>query len=330
MYETRGGFFVANAQRLLFILFTLFSIVTFAAKTAGAAEQVPAEALPPIPRVDRTDFPLLYLSSPQMQGDAIWLVQARLRELGYEIEPDGVFNQATSDFIKIFQLANNLQEDGRVTQEVWEKLMNEEADEACFTQPAGPPRIRMEIDLVKHTLTVFSDNQLIKQFKVGVGKSSTPSPLGEWKVVQKSLNWGNGFGTRWMGLNVPWGVYGIHGTDKPYSVGGNLSHGCIRMRNQDVEVLYPLIPMGTTVKIMENGQIFPKSFSAPTLKEKSYGQNVVYLQSRLKEKGVLFDNADGRYGKMTAFAVKYYQIWNGLNPTGVADKELYRSLGMIN
>jgi len=320
---------VANAHRFLFILFTLFIIINFGPQTASAALQVPAEASSPIQRVDRTDFPVLYLTSPQLQGDAIWLVQARLRELGYEIEPDGIYNQTTSDLIGIFELANNLKVDGIVTQEVWKKLMADEGGEPCLTGTETGAKIRMEIDLVKHTLTVFSDNQQIKQFKVGVGKSSTPSPLGEWKITQKSLNWGNGFGTRWMRLNVPWGIYGIHGTDKPYSVGGSLSHGCIRMRNKDVEVLYPLIPMGTAVKIMENGQIFPKSFSAPTLKEKSYGQNVVYLQSRLKEKGIMFDNADGRYGKMTVLAVKYYQIWHGLTPTGVADKETYRSLGMI-
>lgn len=318
-----------NIIRLSLILFTLFSAIALTTTTARAAEQAPTEGSPPIQRVDRTDFPVLYLTSPQMQGDAIWLVQARLRELGYDIEPDGIYNQTTCDLISIFELANNLKVDGIVTQEVWEKLMADEGGEPCITGMETGPRIRIEIDLVKHTLTVFSDNQQIKQYKVGVGKSSTPSPLGEWKITQKSLNWGNGFGTRWMRLNVPWGIYGIHGTDKPFSVGGNWSHGCIRMRNKDVEALYPLIPMGTTVKIMENGEIFPKSFSAPTLKEKSYGQNVVYLQSRLKEKGIMLDNADGRYGKMTVLAVKYYQVWNGLPPTGVADKETYRSLGMI-
>ena len=318
-----------KTDRLVLILFIVFSVVFFSPVPASSADKVPDATPTPIERIDRTDFPVLYLSSPQLQGDAIWMVQARLRELGYDIEPDGIFNQTTSDLIGIFELANNLTVDGTVTQEVWEKLMTDEGGEPCLTGSEIGPKIRIEIDLVKHTLTVFSDNQQIKQFPVGVGKSSTPSPLGEWKITQKSLNWGNGFGSRWMRLNVPWGIYGIHGTDKPYSVGGSLSHGCIRMRNKDVEALYPLIPMGTPVKVMENGQIFPKSFSAPTLKEKSYGQNVVYLQSRLKEKGIMFDNADGRYGKMTVLAVKYYQIWHGLTPTGVADKETYRSLGMI-
>ena len=314
-------------------LITLVMVLYASIFYPGAARASQDNNLSPnqtlLERVDRTDFPVLYLASPQLQGDAVWMVQARLKELGYEIEPDGIFSEATRELVRLFQMANNLEADGKVTQNVWERLMNDEGEEPVLSQAAGESKISIEIDVGKHTLAVFSNGQPIKQYKVGVGKGSTPSPLGEWKIIQKSLNWGNGFGTRWMRLSVPWGIYGIHGTDKPYSVGGSLSHGCIRMRNKDVEALYPLISLGTSVKIMENGQIFPKSFSAPTLKEKSYGQNVVYLQSRLKEAGIMFDNADGRYGKMTVLAVKYYQIWHGLTPTGVADKETYRSLGMI-
>ncbi|PKM77337.1 MAG: hypothetical protein CVU90_07760 [Firmicutes bacterium HGW-Firmicutes-15] len=314
--------------RLFLILIALLFVIIFPAGLAKAQEGVSSKPSS-IERVDRTDFPILYLKTPQLQGDAIWMVQALLRDIGYEIEPDGVYSEATSEFIRLFQLANNLVVDGRVTQEVWERLINDEPEAPCLTQPEGEAKISIEIDVAKHSLIVFSDGQQIKKFVVAVGKSSTPSPLGEWKIVQKSYNWGNGFGTRWMRLSVPWGIYGIHGTNQPGSIGYSASHGCIRMRNKDVEALYPLIPMGTTVKMMENGQIFPKSFSAPTLKEKSYGQNVVYLQSQLKEKGIMFDNADGRYGKMTVLAVKYYQSWHGLTPTGVADKETYRSLGMI-
>lgn len=315
---------MSRARWLLFILIMLFLILP-----PGIANSEETNSKAPVERVDRMDFPTLYLATPQLQGDAVWMVQARLRELGYEIEPDGIFSQNTSDLIKVFQLANNLQADGRVTQEVWVKLMEEESVESVLNQPPAKGRISIEIDLIKHSLTVYENRQVIKKFAVGVGKSSTPSPLGEWKVVQKSLDWGNGFGTRWMGLNVPWGIYGIHGTNKPYSVGQSMSHGCIRMRNKDVEALYPLIPMGTLVKIVENGQMVPDDFKPANLKYKSYGQQVVYLQSRLKERGIIFDNADGRYGKMTELAVKYYQIWNGLNPTGKTDTETYRSLGMI-
>lgn len=294
-----------------------------------AAQQKQANEIETI-RIDNSDFPILYLGKPRLVGDAVWMVQARLKELGYEIIPDGQYDQTTAEAVQIFQTANQMQADGVVTQAVWECLMYDAASEPCLTGAANTDlKTRIEIDLVKHKLTVFQDQEVIKEYAVGVGKSRTPSPLGEWKVVHKGVAWGNGFGTRWMGLNVPWGIYGIHGTDKPYSVGSSMSHGCIRMRNRDVEELYPLIPVGTRVKIMENGQIFPKNFRGRKLKKNSSGQNVVYLQSRLKEKGIIFDAADGRFGNMTELAVKYYQVWHDLAPTGIADEATYRSLGMI-
>ncbi len=280
-------------------------------------------------RVDRTDFPALYLADPPIQGEAVWMVQARLRELGYDIEPSGVYDQATNDLIKIFEVANGLAADGQVTPAVWEELMDEQTDQPAIAQTGGKSSRLIEIDIVRHKLTLYEGDQVLKTFPVGVGKYSTPSPVGEFKVIQKSTDWGNGFGTRWMGLNVPWGVYGIHGTDKPYSVGQSLSHGCIRMRNKDVEALYPLVTVGTAVKMVANGKIAPTYFKGRELKTKSTGQDVVFLQYRLKERGIVFDKADGRFGKMTELAVKYYQVWHGLTPTGKGDAATYRSLGLI-
>ena len=46
------------------------------------------------------------------------------------------------------------------------------------------------------------------------------------------------------------GVIGIHGTNAPWTVGQNLSHGCIRMLNRDIEKLVPLLPLGTPVRIV--------------------------------------------------------------------------------
>lgn len=314
-----------RSRKFLLILLTMFTIIIFPVRGLHCQETSPESSV----RVDRNDFPALYLSDPELQGYAVWMVQALLREQGYDIEPNGIYNEALYDVVKIFQIANNHKADGKVTREVWEQLINEDIDEPCLTQPEGQTKIRIEIDVAKHTLTVFSDNQPIKKFPVGTGKSGTPSPLGEWKIVQKSSKIGGPFGTRFMRLNVPWGTYGIHGTNQPNSIGWSSSHGCIRMRNKEVEALYPLIPIGTPVKIMNSGQIIPKYYKIRTLQEKSIGQDVVYLQYRLKEKGMVFGNVDGKYGKMTTLAIKYYQTWHGLNPTGKLDIETYRSLGLI-
>jgi lipoprotein-anchoring transpeptidase ErfK/SrfK len=51
----------------------------------------------------------------------------------------------------------------------------------------------------------------------------------------------------WLGLSHP--HYGIHGTDNPISIGGYVSHGCVRMYNRDVLDLANQVPIGTVVII---------------------------------------------------------------------------------
>src|SRR4051812_5566899 len=107
----------------------------------------------------------------------------------------------------------------------------------------------IRINLWKNELIVLKNNKVIKRLSIASGTEESPTPIGIFKVEEKSKSWGGGFGTRWLGLNVPWGQYGIHGTNKPILIGKNVSSGCIRMRNKDVEALYDLIPNGTIVHI---------------------------------------------------------------------------------
>ena len=62
----------------------------------------------------------------------------------------------------------------------------------------------------------------------------------------------NVLGTRWMGFENQPGVmgYGIHGTERPESIGGDESMGCVRMRNREVEELFGVVPRGTPVRIL--------------------------------------------------------------------------------
>lgn len=99
-------------------------------------------------------------------------------------------------------------------------------------------------------LNMYVGGQLAKTYPVGVGKSSTPTPSGDYKVINKVTNPGGVLGTRWMGLNIPGGNYGIHGTNNPSSIGKLVSLGCIRMQNHNVEELFPQIPVGTPVHIV--------------------------------------------------------------------------------
>lgn len=69
------------------------------------------------------------------------------------------------------------------------------------------------------------------------------------RIINKQYNPGGPFGVLWMGLSKP--HYVIHGTDDPSSIGRLVSHGCIRMYNDDVLELSSLVPIGTRVTIRE-------------------------------------------------------------------------------
>ncbi|MBP2659089.1 MAG: ErfK/YbiS/YcfS/YnhG family protein, partial [Firmicutes bacterium] len=115
----------------------------------------------------------------------------------------------------------------------------------------------------------------------------------------------------------------IHGTNKPWSIGQFASHGCIRLRNKDVEELFEWIPIGTPVRI-EGQRVKVKR----TLKYKTSGPDVVALQLKLKELGYFAGRADGLFGVMTEEAVKVYQTDKGITTTGAATKELCAALGL--
>jgi len=110
------------------------------------------------------------------------------------------------------------------------------------------PIYNISINTIEHTLSLYIDNELFKTYPVAVGKPSTPSPKGVFTIVRKALNPGGPFGVRWIGLSKR--HYGIHGTNNPNSIGKDISHGCIRLYNEDVSELYDLVLIGDTVEIM--------------------------------------------------------------------------------
>lgn len=106
------------------------------------------------------------------------------------------------------------------------------------------------INVNNHTLTLYQNGKVLKAYPVAVGKASTPTPKGTFKIINRSINPGGPFGVRWLGLNAPFGDYGIHGTNNPSSIGKNISNGCIRIYNKDVLELSSLVSIGTTVQII--------------------------------------------------------------------------------
>ncbi|MFC5471782.1 L,D-transpeptidase [Cohnella suwonensis] len=106
---------------------------------------------------------------------------------------------------------------------------------------------RIIVDLSDRDLYLLDGDVVVRSFPVGIGKMLTQTPTGEYTIVNKQASPGGPFGAYWMGLSKP--HYGIHGTNDPGSIGFEVSHGCIRMYNEDVLLLNSLVPIGTRVTI---------------------------------------------------------------------------------
>lgn len=122
--------------------------------------------------------------------------------------------------------------------------------------------VRIVVSIPDRKLALVEGERVVKVYDVAVGKASSPSPEGEFTIETRLTNptWygpkqvigpgtSNPLGTRWLGLSAR--GYGIHGTNVPRSIGKAASHGCIRMRNADVEELFELVQTGATVQLLD-------------------------------------------------------------------------------
>ncbi len=123
-------------------------------------------------------------------------------------------------------------------------------------------RLSLVIDKSQNTLILKGDENILKTYVVSTGTDNS-TPVGVFKITDKLLNptWfkagavappgspQNVLGTRWMGISQK--GYGIHGTTEPEKIGQQITAGCVRMQNTDVEELYSLVPPGTEVTIVD-------------------------------------------------------------------------------
>jgi len=190
----------------------------------------------------------------------------------------------------------------------------------------GPTGQHIVIDTSTRRLYLMWGSEVEASYPVAVGRSATPTPLGTWQVMTKG-RWGEGFGARWMGLSVPWGMYGVHGTNKPWSIGGYWSGGCIRMHNRHVIELYEKVALGTMVTIVGR----PRDHFGETRRtthRDCRGYDVLVLQRNLWAHNQYHKGFDGVFGGGTYQALRAYQKSQGLDETGVVDGATRDCLGL--
>jgi lipoprotein-anchoring transpeptidase ErfK/SrfK len=137
---------------------------------------------------------------------------------------------------------------------------------AATSQPPTAEQISLTLKLKEKKVYVYKDGKAIANYPVAIGKKGWETPTGEWYVMEKITNPGwtsfkngsvvapgkkNPLGERWIGFWTDGkDTIGFHGTPDVKSVGKAVSHGCVRMFDKDVKALFPLVKVGTTVKVV--------------------------------------------------------------------------------
>lgn len=127
------------------------------------------------------------------------------------------------------------------------------------TAPVTTER-RIVVSIPDRALAVVENGHVVLKFRVSVGAPESPSPAGEYRVINRVTNPvyyhpgevipagpDNPVGPRWIGLNIK--GYGIHGTNEPRLIGRDVSHGCIRLRNRDVKRVFARVRVGDVVEL---------------------------------------------------------------------------------
>lgn len=117
------------------------------------------------------------------------------------------------------------------------------------------------VDKSQNILFLKKGNEVLKVYEVSTGANNS-TPVGEFKITTKLTDpvWFNRgvvvppespqnvLGSRWLGFDIQ--GYGIHGTIEPETIGQQVTAGCIRMRNEEVEELYDILPRGVPVEVV--------------------------------------------------------------------------------
>ena len=136
-----------------------------------------------------------------------------------------------------------------------------------------PTALRVVIELSTNTLRVTDGEATVVQVPVAAGTGGTPTPTGLFflkeLVPQSNPNGAlgpfafglSGFSTVLTSFAGGEGVIGIHGTNAPGKLGGDVSHGCVRVDNTTIRKLAGLLPLGTPVEIVNRlDSLPPKGF----------------------------------------------------------------------
>lgn len=189
-------------------------------------------------------------------------VDEALKGLGYFRDEAGVDELLFRNAVLRFQSDHNMIVNGGWDEDsaavLRERLLDRDFSFTDKVASVPSKQYWITVNKTKRILTLYKSDTVAAKYPVAIGKPASLTPEGKFTIANRIKNpaWGGGgyakpvqggspqnpLGYRWLGLSIKGGgQYGIHGNNNPYSIGLDVSLGCIRMINHDVEELFELV-----------------------------------------------------------------------------------------
>jgi len=205
------------------------------------------------------------LMSMSLPSEQLGLVQSKLEDLNVKILLSGInIEQSKIYEVKSGDVLINIAKKYNTTVESIVRANN-------IKNNIIYPRMKLRVldgkfsifvDKSQNILILKLNGEVTKTYIVSTGDNNS-TPIGTYKITSKLVNpvWykdgkaipasspENILGSRWLGFDLP--KYGIHGTIEPENIGKQITAGCVRMINEEVEELFSLVPAGTEVTIVD-------------------------------------------------------------------------------
>jgi hypothetical protein len=184
--------------------------------------------------------------------------QERLLELGYRLPRDGEFSFQTQEAVGAWQEQMGLPVTGALTPENLEQLWQAAGKSLSFgwgeqLAESGFPEASLEVSLKSYRLFLYNQTRLVKAFPVSVGKTSTPTPVGRFRILELWETRRCSLGSRWLSF-TPY-RHSIHGLLPDQKPGFANTLGCIQLALADLEELTPYLQVGTPLFISQKERL---------------------------------------------------------------------------
>lgn len=194
------------------------------------------------------------------RGPQVFGLQERLWELGLETPKDGQFGPKTREAVCAWQAQRGMSVTGVVEPMTFEKLWQSRSHNFHIgsAQPllAGDfSQSYLQVSLKSYRLFLYNHRRLVKTYPISIGKPSTPTPEGKFRILELWETSGSSLGTRYLSYS-PY-RHSIHSLPPGQLPGQANTLGCLQLEEADLQELCQYLQVGTPLVISQKEHLPP-------------------------------------------------------------------------